>query len=368
MADISKITIESGTYNIKDSTARSDIQTINTKLNKTRKYVFIGDSYDAQVDPSDPSSIKWWSTVIVETMGLTSSDYIRSSRGGAAFGRPDNTFSSLIEVLSYDEDVTDVLIAGGYNDQSYTYEDILSGMWDCDYQIKNKFPNAKTHVAFIGNARNSSTKVLLKETLQKYIQGANTCGWHYIDNAEYSMQDYSSSFLADGVHPSIYGATIIGRSLVQGLIGDSAYLQYEEMTLTGYSSKTAGDGSCDSFAPGNFKVYCKNGNTQLVAQSLSIFGFDENTSYTPNGSNEIILGTFENGYISGAGELATINVTGRAYDGTNQYVITGNLKIKNRKLILSFLCIDSSGYHTFNNNLKQVVLNQFSCTLPTEVC
>lgn len=362
MADISKITIETGTYDIKDATARNAISKITN-----RKYVFIGDSYDAQVDPSDPTSIKWWSTVIVEVLGLTANDYIRSSRGGAAFGRIDNSFSSLLEVLTADDDVTDVLIAGGYNDIDSSYTDINNGMWNCQSQIDSKFPNARVHVAFIGNTRNSTNKAILKEVNQKYIQSANTLGWHYINNAEYSMQDYTSSFLSDGVHPSVYGATLIGRNLAKGLIYNCADIQYENMDMSGHSSYTDGDGNCDSFAPGAFKVFTKNGNTQLVAQSLSIFGFLNNTTYTPNGSNEIVLGTFENGYITGAGDLCEIPVTGRATDGSTRYAIAGNLKIKNRRLYISFLVTETSDYHYFSN-LSQIVLNQFSCTLPTEVC
>lgn len=369
MADISKIQIESGTYDIKDSTARSDIANINSRLNllEKRKFVFIGDSYDAQVDPSNPSSIKWWSTVIVEVLGLSPNDYIRSSNGGASFGNNSNTFKDLIDVLSYDESVTDVLIAGGYNDQYYDYEHISNGAWACDSAIKNKFPNARIHVAFIGNSTASSTKLALKETLQKYIQMSNTIGWHYINNSEYSMQDYNSSFLADGVHPSVYGATIIGRNLAKGLLYNVADIQFPEITLIGHSSYSEGDGSCDSFAPGSFKFSMKNGITTISALSLSIFGFLDNISYTPNGSNELILGTLDNGYIKGTGDLCEIPITGRASDGTYFYNITGNLKIKNGKLIISFLCIDSNGYHNFTN-LKQIVLNQFSIAIPTENC
>ena len=152
MADISKITIEDGTYDIKDVTARSNITSLTNRVNnldRPRKYVFIGDSYDAQVDPSNPTSIKWWSTVIAEVLGLSASDYIRSSNGGAAFARNDNSFYALINALNYDEDVTDILIAGGYNDQYYSYSDISNSGWSCDTLINNKFPNARKHLAFI---------------------------------------------------------------------------------------------------------------------------------------------------------------------------------------------------------------------------
>lgn len=344
----------------------NEITRINNSLNN-RKYVFIGDSYDAQVDPSNPSSIKWWSTVIAEVLGLTKNDYIRSSVGGAAFGNYNNSFLNLIDSLSSDESVTDVLIAGGYNDQYYSYEEISNAGWDCNTLIRNKFPNARIHLAFIGNSTDSTIKASLKETLQRYIQMANAIGWHYINNAEYSMQDYFNCFLADGIHPSVYGATLIGRNLVKGLISNVADIQLPEMTLFGHSSYTDGDGVCDSFNPGNIKIYVKNGITSVSSLALSIFGFLDNVNYTPNGSNELTLGTFENGYLRGTGDLCMISIDGRAYDGTNYYDISGNLKIKNGRLLISFLCLDSTGYHDFTN-LKQIAINQFSTTIPTENC
>lgn len=346
-----------------------NINQINKRLNllEHRKYVFIGDSYDAQVDPSDPTSIKWWSTVIVETLGLTSDDYIRSSNGGASFGNNTNTFNDLITVLDYDETVTDVLIAGGYNDQYYTYEQIGAGAIACNTTIKSKFPNAKIHLGFIGNTTNSTVKVNLKETLQKYIQLSNSLGWHYINNVEYSMQNYASCFLADGVHPSVYGSTLIGRNLAKGLISGSADIQYEEITMTGQSSYADGDGYCDSFAPGSFKCSVKNGITILNSNSQSIFGFLDNISYTPNNVNELVLGTFENGFIRGCGEYTDIPITGYAYNGANYFSIVGSLKFKNGRLYISFLSIGSGGYNTFSN-LKTIVVNHFTATLPTEMC
>ena len=370
MADISKIQLENNTYDIKDVTSRNSISNINTRLSRieNRKFVFIGDSYDAQVDPSDPTSIKWWSTVIIEILNLSQDDYIRSSNGGASFGNNNNTYKDLVDVLSYDEDVTDVLIAGGYNDQYYNYESIGAGASACNTAIRNKFPNARIHLAFIGNSTSSTTKSALKETLQRYIQSANALGWHYINNAEYSMQDYPNSFLSDGVHPSVYGATIIGRSLAMGLIYGSADVQFPEVALTGHSSYSTSEGYCDSFAPGSFKTTVKNGITYITSTEQSIFGFVANVSYTPNNVNELLLGSFDNGYIKGCGEYCDIPVTGYAYNGTNFFQIVGNLKFKNGKLYLSFLSIGSGGYNTFSSNLSSIVINHFTASLPTEIC
>ena len=70
MADISKIRLENETYDIKDATARNDISSINTILNRklNKKYLLVGDSYGEGY--SADGYVESWCTKFKNYLGL----------------------------------------------------------------------------------------------------------------------------------------------------------------------------------------------------------------------------------------------------------------------------------------------------------
>ena len=157
MADISKIQIQNGVYNIKDETARNSINTINdqitdinNRLNQTKKYVFMGDSYGDGYSPDGNTTS--WINLLVQKLGLTSGQYISTHQGGYrfAYSSSDYNYISLLNALTDDNDLTDMYVCGGYNDMTSSENDILLGIQNFNTLFRQKFPNAKLHIGFIG--------------------------------------------------------------------------------------------------------------------------------------------------------------------------------------------------------------------------
>lgn len=151
--DISKIQLENAVYNIKDETARTAIQGILQtlqNLQKPKKYVFMGDSYGDGYSPDGNTTS--WISLLVQKLGLTSSQYISTHQGGYrfAYSSSDYNYINLLNALTSDNDLTDMYVCGGYNDNSASENDILLGIQNFNTLFQQKFPNAKLHIGFIG--------------------------------------------------------------------------------------------------------------------------------------------------------------------------------------------------------------------------
>ena len=158
MADISKITIESGTYDIKDSTARSDISTINTNIGnienslktltniKNKKTIIIGDSL---------CLTDRWGDWFIAYSGCDGENYGNGSAGFLSQGITspfvNMTFQDMLEYIiaqktsSQLQDIEYLIVGGGINDalNSYTPSDITTAVNNFITLAKTSLPNAK---------------------------------------------------------------------------------------------------------------------------------------------------------------------------------------------------------------------------------
>lgn len=158
MADISKIQIESGVYDIKDTTARSDINTINTNLSninnkltainllKNKKVMIIGDSLDITGR---------WGTYFITYSGCTGVNYGNGSAGFTSQGITspfeNMTFVQMLNSIIGDMTTTEkneleyLIVAGGINDalNNHTPESITSAVETFITTAKTNLPNAK---------------------------------------------------------------------------------------------------------------------------------------------------------------------------------------------------------------------------------
>lgn len=203
---------------------------------KKRKYLFIGDSYCEGY--SHDGRNDGWALYCAGYMGLTSSDYVRSYSGGASFSSnsSNNTFIAQLNNLQYPYDYfTDIVVCGGYNDNSYTEDQITAGISDFIAKAKKKFPKARIHVGFIawnkqGNgsgaiegwqAINQDLTGIVLPTYQKCVN----FGAEYLNNVEYWLNDAGLT-PSDGYHPSETGNRNIGRAVANALLSGSAPLPY----------------------------------------------------------------------------------------------------------------------------------------------
>lgn len=189
-----------------------------------KKWIFVGDSY---AEP--PEGITPWTTQLKQKMGLSDNEVIFAHHGGAGFANPSYPFYDIINELTSDDAVTDILIAGGYNDLTFSMNNIVTGITNVKNLINTKFPNAKIHIAVIGGTTTQyhGNMHLLVEA---YVQGCLDNDLHYLKNLEYTLYQ-AQLFLSDGIHPNQYGQNAIARNLYSALNGGFEYIRYNQISI-----------------------------------------------------------------------------------------------------------------------------------------
>lgn len=168
-------------------------------INDTRNVLIISDSY------AEGAS---YAEVLQGVMNLDSDHFHKFVLGGAGFvgNSQGKTFSNLLNDAINDssfnnEDITDVLVAGGCNDISYTIADINTAKDSFLNTCAQNFPNAMMHIAVIGGFLDYSSRVNLFSKVY-YVYNAPSGRPHLnpILNAWIPMS-MVSNFSGDGVHP-----------------------------------------------------------------------------------------------------------------------------------------------------------------------
>lgn len=203
-----------------------------------RRYLFIGDSYCEGYSHDGRNS--GWAQYCAEYMGLETSEYVRSYYGGARFSanNSNNTYLARLKLMQYPFDYfTDIVVCGGYNDNSYTAEQIMTGIQNFVTMAKRMFPNAQIHIGFVAwnkagngdgaieNWQEIHTKLI--NTVLPAYQRCVEYGVSYMPNVEYWINDALITD-SDGYHPGEAGNRSIARAVANALLTGSAPLPYNE--------------------------------------------------------------------------------------------------------------------------------------------
>lgn len=233
MADISKIQLENATYDIKDTTARSDISTLSTSINNLEidynnkinnlrnneqtitSLVTISDSYGVM------DGVTNFPTYMKTYLSLDNDHFYNNSYGGTGFAHAsdDKTFYTLLQECETNlsserrSSVSHLLIAGGYNDQWSNDSDIQTGVINCVTLAHTLFPNALIYIAHIGWSRNNSD---LEKTFRNYYEGTTLSKYgKFITNSQNILN--GSLIGMDKVHPTVEGLQKLAKNLIEGL-------------------------------------------------------------------------------------------------------------------------------------------------------
>ena len=199
---------------------------IDDLVTPPKKYIFVGDSYDDGYNPD--GNVEGWGSRLATMLGLSAGSYINTHQGGLGFSRTSEyNYYSLINALSSDTNVTDIVIAGGYNDLNGTETAIKEGINTVYTLCRSKFPNAKLHIAFIGWSSNGEAKRKLIDT---YVYYKNACDAnsdiYFIENIQYTLHQYYLDFASDGIHPTSYGQNKIAINLANYLLKGKCNISY----------------------------------------------------------------------------------------------------------------------------------------------
>ena len=153
-----------------------DIQTeINNKLDQMaesgeleeiikqvlhKKYIFLGDSYGTGQNELGEQTNPW-TNLVPQYLGLSQNQFITNCSNGSGFNHGKTFLVQLQEVANSIEnknEITDIVIIGGYNDRYHEVEEIKNAMSIFFKYAKTTFPFAKCKLACVGWSRVYDTR------------------------------------------------------------------------------------------------------------------------------------------------------------------------------------------------------------------
>lgn len=181
----------------------------NYELAKSKKYVFVGDSWSASEYTSYTDILSNYFDIEIKR------------KSGAGFCTPGNTFLMLINNITNWNEITDIYFLGGTNDRSYPYENIVSGITETINYVKQQNPRCNIHIGYLG---------LINEGLNgiaSYMEGSLLNNVDYIKGSE--NINYSYGLLDNTLHPSQTLQNFIANCLKN-------YLIYNSLTIGAHVS------------------------------------------------------------------------------------------------------------------------------------
>lgn len=220
-------------------TIKTNITTLTNRVDllSSRKYIFIGDSYN-----NDYGDRVAWYHSVVTYLGLTSSDYYQSGVDGAGFVH-GTTFLTQLQTLSASitnkNEITDILVCGGVNDMTESLSDLYTALGTFATYCATNYPNAKVHIGMISWSKADASREFLNTAITYYNSASIYPNVNVIGNAFLPIHVYNL-YLEDG-HPNESGTHQIAMYLANYLKGGKPSVNW------------------------NRKIYAKADNTSIIS-------------------------------------------------------------------------------------------------------
>lgn len=199
---------------------------INNENNNTT--IMIGDSYGIGI--TSGGTITGWCDRVKNLLDLPNEQYYKFVEGGSGFCKQGVNSHNFLQLLKSNIDtiidknlVKNIIVCGGFNDNSYYSQDLNQNISDFVNYCKNNFPNAKIYCGMIGNSGASdNTGTTIRESLSnnvlrsyQNIVAFKNC--FYLNGIEYIMHDYFDFMSNDNIHPNELGYSYLSYYIVQAL-------------------------------------------------------------------------------------------------------------------------------------------------------
>ena len=185
-----------------------------------RKLLFVADSYDNVA--SVGSNI---SDLCADYLGCS---YDRASAGGygltGEFTGGTKKWIDLVSAVGNKDTFTDVVIFGGLNDMTASWDDVIAAARALDTYIKTNFPNVGTiYCGFLGWIYgNLNTRNYAKTTYEYYNALIPQLGWKNLNNFAFVARDPSYfDNPTDQDHPGVTHVNVFARMLAECLLTGS---------------------------------------------------------------------------------------------------------------------------------------------------
>lgn len=202
----------------------------------SKRYLFIGDSYAAGWSHDELN--EGWPVYLAEIMSLEENEYLIKAEGGIGFG--NGRILEAVNEISGEEDITDVILCGGYNDVNYTDAQIVEGMEDVVDAINEKWNDVNIYIGFIANIKHGNGtgaisaweryRINLMTTVLTAWKKCTTLGCDYLPYVEYALTNAGLT-PSDGYHPNETGNRTIAKAINNALTGISPFPKKQYMLL-----------------------------------------------------------------------------------------------------------------------------------------
>ena len=278
-----------------------DIGTLETTVNNliNKKWLFVGDSYAQGYNPD--GNVTGWPYLLKAKMNLGNDECIISANGGAGFANPSAKYENIINNMSADPDISDVLICGGYNDLTFDKTAIYNGMSNTLTKIREKFVNVKNiYVGFIGGCTNEYHGNIQVRNAY-YTESASALGITYLPNLQYALFN-AGYFGSDKIHPNSYGQTAITDTIYSALNGGYTYCKFLDLGIDTTES--------DYFGSVSFPLhlYSMNDISYLCSYSRIVLSTSSDFEYTSDDNIKL-------------GKITQNGIIGSSYIYNNRFII-----------------------------------------------
>lgn len=389
MSEISKL----NGYDLKDKTARTTLtehtatlsehtNTLNSHDNKfnfviNSKTLFIGDSYALGTNPNS-ETLTPWPVIVKNLMGLSDDNYKLVAEAGSGFLRQGTSNHTFLELLQFEIDnisnkdsYKNIILCGGYNDNTYNNNDIKSAINTFINYCNTQFPNATIYIGCIGYRREISSAGAVTRSgiaTSVYPAYANNVSssprkYVYLNGVENILKANPTTYMyEDNAHPNQMGQNQLGQGIYQSL--KTGYVQQyssNSMTLSNNNaSEITGtiqcrkNGDICQIAVTSLKVkFTEESETQLSVSTLFVLG-----DYTCNN----FIGGISNDY-----NIAECLVSIQDYD-IGRHTLPGYIMFTNDGKIKLFTwntaTTTSSGTSVEFNKVKEIEIFRCKCLIP----
>ena len=225
--------------------AEDKIKIVRVENDENLQGILIGDSYGYGWNPDTDSSINnSWTNLVSSHFD---NHFMSISKGGAGF-RNNNSFTDLLEEntqnLTNKEDIRNIVVVGGYNDNWSNSEEIKQGITNFVNKAKALFPNAKISIGMAGASnKNAEIQQRIDNVVSPtYQEAAKENNVYYIRNVQYSLKlGDDSFFFSDGIHPNEKGQAEIAQYVINHLQAIDNSNSVDQKVIQLYRNQNAND-------------------------------------------------------------------------------------------------------------------------------
>lgn len=333
---------------------------------KNRKFIFVGDSYGTGQNELQEQTTPW-TTLVPQYLGLTvGTNCWTDSHNGSGFNNGYTFISQLHDLedaVPDPNEITDIVIIGGYNDRYYEADVIDGKMSECFAYAKTAFPNAQIMLACVGWSKVYSVRQEIANRVIRAYQKCGKYGVRYLKNTEFILHDYSL-FSGDHYHPNQNGQNELSTYLADAILTGSCTIDRWKTDVLQKIEET------DTLNPSYSIQIQHNDRIDLVFN----IGYMVRSTATDLGSGTTVaLFTLNpNGYIMGPG-IDVFPEYAEAYvataGGTGMAEVRGNISVvydaTNHRAVVYFI---TDKRQTSNEDISAYNMNTVHISMPALFC